>query len=112
MSEGDLPNVRSDTVGQFLTGLWLLLFGGRWVLAPILQYTGVLPPAQLAMLDELVLLNVYLVLLSATCVVAAVRGVRAAVSRRGSQRSSNVDCGSRAGGPTCVASPGGDEARD
>jgi heme/copper-type cytochrome/quinol oxidase subunit 2 len=76
MSENDTSDVLPDWANQTLILLWLLLFGGRWLLTPVFQMAGMLSAPQLAALDENVLLKLYLVLLVVTCVVVALRAVR------------------------------------
>ncbi len=80
MPENDTSDVLPAWANQILILLWLLLFGGRWLLPPALQMAGLLSPRQLAALDETVLLKLYLLLLAATCVVVALRAVRVAQS--------------------------------
>src|SRR5579872_3315863 len=79
MSQSDHNNV-SDVLpppgGEIMALMWLLLFGGRWLLFPVLQASGVLTPQAVTFWDEAILLKLYLVLLVITCVVLALRAVR------------------------------------
>lgn len=84
-TDDDTPDVTPPVVRELLILGWLLLFGGRWLLFPVLQLLGVLAPDQVAVLDETILLRCYLVLLAFTILIAVLRVVRAAQS--GSPRS-------------------------
>ena len=90
MSENKTPDVLPSWANQTLILLWLLLFGGRWLLPPILQMAGVLSAQQLAALDEFILLKLYLVLLAVTCIVVALRAVRDAQSGTGAVQAISV----------------------
>jgi hypothetical protein len=59
-----------------MAALWIALLGGRWVILTFLMAAGLLVPAQVARLDESLLLPLYLMLLVITVVVAALRAVR------------------------------------
>lgn len=59
-----------ETVRWALILLWLLLFGGRWLLAPLLQANGLLSLQTLNALDQGPLLRLYLLLFVASCAVA------------------------------------------
>ncbi len=62
-----------------LLGLcWVLLFAGRWLLAPVLIATGLLSATQIADLDDGILVRIYTLLLAATILVVALRAVRRA----------------------------------
>ncbi|CCW34617.1 hypothetical protein CWRG_00355 [Chthonomonas calidirosea] len=66
------PSALLPPIGrQLLILAWLLLFGGRWLIAPLLQINGLLTPQALAALDEGPLMKLYLVLF-VICVTLAV----------------------------------------
>jgi hypothetical protein len=114
MSENDAPDVLPVWANQALILLWLLLLGGRWVVAPLLQLAGLLAPQQLGALDEAVLLKLYLALLVVTCAVAALRAVRGTQSNTpvpGAAGHHVANLGPEAA-PTAEPSAGGDEALD
>lgn len=72
----DAPDVLPAPLNTLLATLWVGLFGGRWLLVPMLQMVGLLSPEQTADWDEGFLAKLYLILLSITCVVLALRAVR------------------------------------
>jgi hypothetical protein len=75
--------------------LWILLFAGRWIAVPFLEYAGVVTQQQMAALDQGILLRLYLVLFCITILVIALRAVR---SGSGAQAGSSASEGnSRAG---------------
>jgi len=61
---------------QLLVLAWLLLFGGRWLIAPLLQANGLLTPQTLSALDAGPLLKLYLVLFVICCTLAVWQWVR------------------------------------
>lgn len=62
------PSALLPPIGrQLLILAWLLLFGGRWLIAPLLQINGLLTPQALAALDEGPLMKLYLVLFCYLC---------------------------------------------
>lgn len=75
-AEGNAPDVLPAPVNTLLAALWVALFGGRWLAVPLVQAAGLLSPEQTADWDEGILTKVYLILLSITCVVLALRAVR------------------------------------
>ena len=77
------PDVLPAPVNTLLATLWVCLFGGRWLLVPMVQAAGLLSPEQTADWDEGILAKVYLILLSITCVVLALRAVRHLQSHNG-----------------------------
>lgn len=97
-AEEDTPDVLPAPVNTLLAALWVVLFGGRWLVVPLVQAAGLLSPEQTADWDEGILTKVYLILLSITCVVLALRAVR---HLQGSSRSHNGVA------PTALT-PGGD----
>ena len=76
--DDNAPDVLPPLIRDLLILAWLLLFGGRWLLFPVLQALGALKPEQVATWDEAILLKLYLVLLAATILVVVLRAVRAA----------------------------------
>ena len=74
-------DVLSPDVAVLLATAWVVLFGGRWALPPLLEAAHLIAPEQVTALDRLVLDKVYLVLLCITIVVAALRAVRSAGSK-------------------------------
>jgi len=77
-----------------LATLWILLFGGRWLLVPLLQWAGVLSRDLVIMLDDGPLQKFYLILLSITLVVLALRAVRDLETRsleRKNRRQNKID---------------------
>src|SRR5690348_11953670 len=70
------PDTQPQKGDMILAALWLLLFGGRWLLMPVLQVAGMVTPQQVTALDNGLLLELYLVLLAITCVMVALRAVR------------------------------------
>jgi hypothetical protein len=90
MPENETPDVWPAWANQILILLWLLLFGGRWLFAPVLQLSGTLDAAQLAALDEGVLLKLYLILLAITFVVIALRAVRVSQSDAKTMQAASV----------------------
>jgi hypothetical protein len=74
--EVDAPEVLPSWANPLMATLWIALLGGRWVVLSFLMVAGLLVPAQVARLDEGVLLPLYLILLVITVVVAALRAVR------------------------------------
>jgi hypothetical protein len=88
------PESRSSDVlpawaNQILGLLWVLLFGGRWIVVPMLWWNGFMTPEQIAVLDENVLLRVYLVLFTVTILVVALRLVRRERVAPSSERASS-----------------------
>lgn len=79
-------DVAPDWALAALALAWVLLVGGRWLLAPAFQAAGLLGPQLLSSLDNGILLQLYLLLLAATVVLAVLRGVRAWESRAGGAR--------------------------
>jgi hypothetical protein len=75
-SEG--PDVLPAPLNALFASLWVLLFGGRWLLVPLLQAAGVVSMEQVAAWDEGLLYKTYLILLFLTCIVLALRAARAA----------------------------------
>lgn len=75
------PDVLPEPLMQGLIAAWLLLFGGRWLLAPVLQWNLLLSPTDLHAWDENILLKLYLVLLAITLIVVALRWVRGVQAR-------------------------------
>ncbi|HZT43537.1 MAG TPA: hypothetical protein VFA07_15340 [Chthonomonadaceae bacterium] len=70
-------DVLPPPVNRILALLWILLFGGRWIIVTWLLAAGVLKREQVAAWDDGILLRCYLILLVITLVVAALRAVRA-----------------------------------
>ncbi len=75
-AEEDAPDVLPAPVNTVLAAMWVVLFGGRWLAVPLVQAAGLLSPEQTAEWDEGILTKVYLILLSITCVVLALRAIR------------------------------------
>ena len=75
-------NVLPEPLNIFMACAWVVLFGGRWLLIPFVQMTGLLSPERVAAWDDGPLQKTYLILLSITCVVLALRAVRRAQSPR------------------------------
>jgi hypothetical protein len=77
--------------------LWLALFGGRWLVVPLLLYAGLVSGPDVARWDGGILVQVYLLLLVVTILIAALRAVRGAqvpsapVSRSSTRRSEPRD---------------------
>lgn len=82
----DAPDVIPEFARGLLISMWLLLFGGRWLITPVLQWMGVLSPEKLEQLDGRLLI-LYWVLLIATLaialIVAVLRLVRGAQAHSG-----------------------------
>ena len=72
------PDVLPGSLNSLMAILWMSLFGGRWLIVPLLQVTRLLTPDQVAALDDGLLKKTYLILLSITCLVLALRAVRTA----------------------------------
>lgn len=66
----------SHNTQQLLAIAWLVLVGGRWVVAPVLQATRILKPQLLATLDSGILLKLYLALTSVIVIVTIMRFTR------------------------------------
>ena len=71
------PDVLPEPLNALMAILWMLLFGGRWLIVPLLQANRLLTPDQVAAWDDGPLHKLYFILLSITCVVLALRAVRA-----------------------------------
>ena len=65
--------------------LWILMFGGRWLGVPLLQMSGLLTPETVAFLDDGPLQKIYLIMLSMTLLVLALRTVRKAQNQQPGQ---------------------------
>lgn len=72
------PDVLPESLNSLMALLWMSLFGGRWLLMPLFQAARLINPDQVAALDDGLLKKTYLILLSITCVVLALRAVRTA----------------------------------
>lgn len=70
------PDVLPAWANTVMASGWILLFGGRWLLVPLVQAAGLVSPDQVAEWDANLLTKVYLILLSITCIVLALRVVR------------------------------------
>ena len=75
-------DVLPESLNILVASAWVALFGGRWLLIPFVQMTGLLSPERVAAWDDGPLQKTYLILLSITCVVLALRAVRRAQSPR------------------------------
>lgn len=65
-----------------LASLWILLFGGRWIIGTLLIAAGIVNFDQLSDWDDGIGIHLYHVMLIATVVILALRAIR---SRSGSQ---------------------------
>lgn len=70
------PALLPPIARQLLVLAWLLLFGGRWLIVPLLQANGLLAPQTLAALDDGLLIKLYLVLFVICCTLAVWQWVR------------------------------------
>ena len=95
LDNDDAPDVTPPLVRDLLILAWLLLFGGRWLVFPVLQLLGVLTPEQVAAWDEVILLKLYLVLLAATILIVVLRAVRGAQREPSASRSTSAALPSR-----------------
>ncbi len=78
----EAQDVLPPRLNLVLALLWLLLFGGRWLLVPLLLYAGLVSAPDVARWDGGVLLQLYLVLLVITVLIMALRAVRGVQSAR------------------------------
>lgn len=76
------PDVFPTSVNVLMATLWILLFGGRWLGVPLLQIAGLLTPQTVAFMDDGPLQKIYLIMLSITLLVLALRTVRQAQSQK------------------------------
>lgn len=65
-----------DLSSRVLALLWMLLFGVRWLVITPLEWTGTLTPQQMGLIDDVLLLPLYLMLFVLTCVVLGLRAAR------------------------------------
>jgi hypothetical protein len=70
------PDVLPPHLRTALIVLWVALFGGRWLLIPALLAAGAVSAPDMDRLDGGILLQIYLVLLVITVLVAVLRAVR------------------------------------
>jgi hypothetical protein len=77
-TEDAAPDVLPFWASRLLALLWILLFGGRWILGNLLVWGGFLTMTQVAALDGSVGAPCYALLLGVTCIALALRAVRRA----------------------------------
>jgi hypothetical protein len=76
----DKPDVLPPWANRLMILLWLLLFGGRWLILTPMEWTGAISPDTMSFLDDVLLLRVYLLLFVVTCVVIGLRFARSVSS--------------------------------
>lgn len=82
VAEDGVSDVISPLVGGILALCWIALLGGRWLALPLLGGLRLLSSRTLDILDQGLLLTLYLALFAVTLVIVALRLARALESSR------------------------------
>lgn len=77
-SDKEPTDVLPPVVNALMALVWLLLFGGRWLIVLPLQALGAMTPEQVTALDDGPLTKIYVLALAVTLLVLALRAVRRA----------------------------------